>query len=136
MTTLKNISLKDGKLNISESGIELKKDNRVIGTRMMLDTYNPGERENIISYLSEEVVKLEAAKDVCSKAIEEGQKKFDKREANKIKELKDLLAKMEGFNKVQQEKDRMKNIMEAIERDNKDIAELKALVESNEVKEN
>lgn len=129
METKKNIYLNEhgNKVIIEEEGIELKKDNRTVGTRRVVDEYGRNEINKIKEHLKGEIKQLEDLINKSQTELNELSKKYTKRMENKVKEFLKVQSQVEAFKKLGQLKQNLQNYKYAKERNIKDLAMLMGL---------
>lgn len=124
----KTIRHDEHKVYMRHEGIVLQnKDKKEIGTRVMEDTFERKFIEEYIENLTSEIKQVEGMIEGDEQKIEELTKKFNPREQNKIKDWLSIAGKANAYQELQKTRDQLKQKKEALERNKKDLEELKAI---------
>ena len=115
------------KIEVKEEGFELKRENRTVGSRVIIDTYQKTEVDNIVLSLEEEIMNLKKQKEKIEKDLVDVKKVYHPREKPKIRDFLLMFQKAEAMKKYEQMQDQLMNINFALERDAKDIEQLKSI---------
>jgi len=110
------IYMEKDKIVVKHSDIELMYQDKVVGTRVQFDSYEPKVVDKVIQNLQKELDSSEARVKEIDAKIEELSKSFLPRERNKIKEFIQMSNKAANYKQLSELKVQRTNNSKAVEK--------------------